>query len=116
MPPVVAVVCRFASPGPVLAKRSPHLFSEAFVDRDETAKVCRIADMIERHLKSHPAAADTVEGVWRYWVPSRERASLESVELALALLKRMGRAMDRTLPDGRVIYLLAGSPRKRGDR
>jgi hypothetical protein len=85
------------------------------VDRDESAEVCRIADMIERHLKSHPEAADTVEGVWRYWVQSREGASLESVELALTLLTRTGRAMNRTLPDGRVIYLLAGSPREDGD-
>lgn len=66
--------------------------------------------MIERHYQAHPAAADTVEGVWRYWLPAGSGASRDDVERALALLVRDGSAERRALPDGGVIFVAAARP------
>jgi hypothetical protein len=85
------------------------------VGQDETAEVRQVADMIEQHFQLHPTAADTAEGVWRYWGPAAAGASREMVERALALLARAGRVLDRELPDGGVIYVHAGSPRGAGE-
>lgn len=76
---------------------------------DETAEVYRIAAMIQRHHHLHPAAADTAEGVWRYWGPADAGASLEVVERALALLVHTGAVRERKLPDGGAIYVMAAS-------
>jgi len=81
------------------------------LDPVETDDVRRIAAMIERHYEEHPAAADTVEGVWRYWLPPAAGASRDLVERALELLMRRGSVGRRSLPDGGVIYVLASPVR-----
>jgi hypothetical protein len=72
-----------------------------------------IADEIERYIAEHPEAADTAEGIERWWLPPRlsERAAL--VAESLDGLVALGVIASLTLPDGRVLYM---SPRSSARR
>ena len=51
----------------------------------------RIAQLIRQYLTEHPRAADTAEGIQRWWiVPTFGEVSLWSVEQALIQLEREG--------------------------
>lgn len=51
----------------------------------------RVADIIRRYLTEHPRAADTAEGIQRWWiVPTFGEVSLWSVEQALIQLEGEG--------------------------
>jgi hypothetical protein len=68
----------------------------------------KVVDAIHRYLTSHPDAADSAEGVARWWLPSLNvAASVPEVEAALEQLLTLGLARKRTLADGRVIYRAA---------
>jgi hypothetical protein len=41
-----------------------------------------VASEIQGYIESHPAAADTIEGVMQWWLPTGD-ASLDAVETAL---------------------------------
>lgn len=58
---------------------------------------------IRRYCAAHPKAADTVEGVRRWWLADLA-CSLEEVEQALATLVDKGELVERNLADGRVLY------------
>jgi hypothetical protein len=65
------------------------------------------------YLASRPLAADSVEGVARWWLkPARAGVSLGQVERALGLLVSRGRMRRLSLEDGTVLY----SPLLPGDR
>lgn len=65
-----------------------------------------IASQIDRYLKSHPNAADSAEGILRWWLArQRYEESIQKVEQALALLLRQGAVSKRTLVDGKVLYV-----------
>ena len=50
-----------------------------------------IAELIRRYLTEHPQAADTAEGIQRWWIaPTCGEVSLWSVEQALAQLEGEG--------------------------
>lgn len=50
-----------------------------------------MAELIRRYLGEHPLAADTAEGIQRWWIaPTHGEVSLASVELALAQLEGEG--------------------------
>jgi hypothetical protein len=69
-----------------------------------------VVDAIHRYLRSHPDAADSAEGVARWWLPSMNvAASVPEVEAALEHLLTLGLVRKRTLADGRVIYRAASS-------
>ena len=59
---------------------------------------------IRRYCASHPKAADTSEGVRRWWLANLA-CSIDDVELALAKLVERGELMERALADGRVLYV-----------
>lgn len=64
-----------------------------------------VVQAIERHLASHRHAADSAEGVARWWLGSLvPPPRLEEVEEALALLAAQGRLRHRSLPDGTLLY------------
>jgi hypothetical protein len=68
----------------------------------------KVVDAIHRYLTSHPDAADSAEGVARWWLPSLNvAASVPEVEAALEQLLTLGLARKRALADGRVIYRAA---------
>jgi hypothetical protein len=51
----------------------------------------RVAELIRRYLTEHPRAADTAEGIQRWWIaPTFGEVSLQSVEQALAQLEGEG--------------------------
>ncbi len=50
-----------------------------------------VAELIRRYLGEHPRAADTAEGIQRWWIaPAHGEVSLRSVEQALAELEGDG--------------------------
>jgi hypothetical protein len=69
-----------------------------------------VVDAIHRYFTAHPDAADSAEGVARWWLPSMNiAASVPEVEAALEQLLTLGFVRKRTLTDGRVIYRAASS-------
>jgi hypothetical protein len=57
------------------------------------------------YLASHPLAADSAEGVARWWLgPARASVTQEQVDRALELLVLRGRMRHLTLTDGTVLY------------
>lgn len=64
-----------------------------------------VVQAIERHLAVHPNAADSADGIARWWlgslVPPPPR---EEVQRALGLLEAAGRMRSRSLPDGTLLY------------
>jgi len=81
-----------------LARRS------ADMTRDDT-RVRHIAGEIERYIGLHPDAADSVEGIRRWWLPATiEEASVQCVERALEGLITAGVLTWRALPDGKILY------------
>jgi phage host-nuclease inhibitor protein Gam len=62
-----------------------------------------LEDALERYCSVHPNAADTVDGVRRWWL--RDPAvALDDVEAALEALVKRGLLDVRRLPGGIVIY------------
>lgn len=65
----------------------------------------KLIEAIEAHLASNPLAADSADGVARWWLAAHEVvASLQEVETALATLVRLGRLRRVTLADGNTLY------------
>ncbi len=63
-----------------------------------------LARGIERYLKNHPNAADSLEGIQRWWLRHRYAEDTLQVERALELLIAEGIVVKRILPDGRAVY------------
>jgi hypothetical protein len=67
--------------------------------------VAAIAERILEYLRAHPHAADTSEGIARWWLSDMTPAvSPERVELALRVLAELGQVEACTLPSGAVVY------------
>lgn len=68
-------------------------------------EIAQVAQDIERYLVLHPNAADTLEGIARWWL-QRQRFidSLERVNDALEVLIRRGMVKKITSADGNKIY------------
>ncbi|WP_313341560.1 hypothetical protein [Stenotrophomonas sp.] len=67
-----------------------------------------VADTVLAYLRAHPEAADTLQGIVRWWLP-QQRYNRESgrIEAVLMLLAERGRLQVRLLPDGQVLYALS---------
>jgi hypothetical protein len=63
-----------------------------------------LARELETYVSSHPSAADTVEGIARWWLARKEQPSLSRVEAALDQLVRRSVIARFPLPDGRFVY------------
>jgi hypothetical protein len=84
--------------------------------RDGPKLVRIIATRIERYLARHPHAADSAEGILRWWLGRlAAQVSAADVESALDLLVRRGVAACRTLPDGRSVFARAAPPARQGE-
>lgn len=69
-----------------------------------------VVDAIHRYLTNHPDAADSADGIARWWLPSMNVvANVLEVEAALEQLLTLGLVRKQTLADGRVIYRAAAS-------
>jgi len=72
---------------------------------DEDRVIGAITRVILDYLTMHPDAADSAEGIQRWWVlPQLGEEPLALVEVALRRLARAGKARRVVLEDGRVVY------------
>jgi hypothetical protein len=68
-------------------------------------KVLQIAARLRQYCADHPSAADTLEGVQRWWLgDTLPDAHSDEVEDALLLLVADSVIEQRTLADGTVLY------------
>lgn len=78
-------------------------------DTDADAEVEGIARELEQYVSLRPTAADTPDGIARWWLDRREQPALNRVEAALELLVARGVLVRRLLPGGKFVY--TGAPR-----
>ena len=71
------------------------------------AEVEGIARELEQYISLHPTAADTADGIARWWLDGPEQPALSSVEAALESLVTRGVLSRSVLPDRRAIYARA---------
>lgn len=83
-------------------------------DQREIALLC---DEIDAYLRRRPSAADTLEGIVRWWLArDRTERSRDAVQRALDLLVARHRVKRTVNADGQVIYARADEPRHPGPR
>jgi hypothetical protein len=71
----------------------------------DNEEVQALARGIERYLEKHPNAADSLEGIQRWWLIRHHYAEdTLQVERALERLIAEGIVVKRILPDGRAVY------------
>lgn len=65
----------------------------------------RLCTAIQRHLESHPAAADTIDGIVNCWLPSLGfEDAADHIEEAIEKLVAARWLRPVSLPDGNVLY------------
>jgi hypothetical protein len=73
-----------------------------------------VAADILRYLRSHPDAADTAEGIARWWLGGRRyEDNLARVLEAMPALVAEGLVEKQTLPDGAEVYRAGRAKRSR---
>jgi hypothetical protein len=87
-------------------RRTPQVQKENDVSRDHEAEiVSAIARAIHRYVIAYPDAADTIEGIHRWWLtPPLHEEPEAYVEEAVAYLVANGTLRQTSLEDGRVIF------------
>ena len=63
-----------------------------------------VVDAILRYLDKHPHAADTSEGIAKWWVPMNSHADIDTVRSALARLESQGVVSRRMNADRHVVF------------
>lgn len=67
-----------------------------------------LAKEIEAYLLAHPEAADTIEGIAKWWLARRRyQETRQEVQKALEFLVGKGAVVRNRLSDGRFIYAYA---------
>jgi hypothetical protein len=98
---------------PVLARNmhcNPVALCGARVVATDGTQIVVIAKMIERYVREHPRAADTAEGIGRWWLTrQRYEESLELVQSAIDFLVESGRLTRIQLVDGTIVYAAPAS-------
>lgn len=67
-------------------------------------EVQKIVDQIEFYLKNHPNAADTTEGISKWWLPSGEEVSSLLVQQAIDYLISNSIVKSSTNINGNKVY------------
>ncbi len=68
-------------------------------------EIGRLIQEIEQYLLTHPNAADTIEGIAKWWLQQqRYMDSVECIHNALDVLIERGLVKKRTNADGKNIY------------
>jgi len=69
----------------------------------------RVTRAIQDYFASHPDAADSAEGIARWWLVGEGVVATEDeVRAALGMLVERGLVLPQRMPDGRLIYAWAG--------
>ncbi len=80
------------------------------------AMIASLARQILVYLDSHPAAADSLDGIGRWWLAdSIQNTHFDALRQAMDDLVDRGLVQARRTPDGEVIYFRA-APRDGGDQ
>lgn len=80
---------------------------------DDEAQVEAVAVAILEHLRTHPLAADSVDGVARWWLgPAQAQVTVQQVERALELLVARHLMRRLRLMDGTYLYSQAPPTRQ----
>lgn len=75
------------------------------MDQDIDKNVLAVAKEIQSYLDKHPNAADSAEGVMRWWLSQqRFEESMQIVQAALELLVSKGNVDRAVTPGGRAVY------------
>lgn len=81
------------------------------VDEKPDERISKIAAEIVHYLTAHDNAADTLEGVTRWWIArQRIEESQQQVQKALEFLCEQGMVKSLSLPDGELLYSLNKGP------
>jgi hypothetical protein len=64
-----------------------------------------IAQELELYVSRHPAAADTIAGIARWWLARPVQPAIGDVQLAVDRLVSRRVLVRRTLPDGNCVYM-----------
>ena len=82
---------------------------------DDDDAVRTIAVTLFDYIARHPDAADSLEGIRRWWLPGHTAVCAAAVEAALERLVREGELTRQPLPGGGALYARrrAGMPRLR---
>ncbi|WP_300317809.1 helix-turn-helix domain-containing protein [Accumulibacter sp.] len=67
-------------------------------------RLTEVVDAILRYLHSHPEAADTVDGICEWWLPTHWRVDRQRVEAALGRMEVQGLVRRRENADHHVLY------------
>lgn len=79
----------------------------------EAGLVDEVVSAILSHLRDHPLAADSIEGVARWWLgPALANVRIDQVERALDLLVSRHALRRLVLLDGSVLYAQAPTTRQ----
>jgi len=69
-----------------------------------------IVEAVRLYLARNPDAADSPEGILRWWMPKElQRVPVDVLRQALELLVASGEVHNRTLPDGTSLYIRANA-------
>lgn len=72
---------------------------------DDEQAVAEVAEIIKRYLDTYPNAADSIEGIARWWLGrQRFEERLKAVEQALEYLVAKGEVARTVAADGKAIY------------
>lgn len=87
-------------------------------DPGDEHEIARIAAELRAYLEQNEGAADTLDGIVRWWWQlQRYRVISQQVERALTLLEAQGVVGTRRLADGKILYFLSReAPRNKGNR
>lgn len=89
--------------------RAPDTVCDDSVDDERQEAIRIVADEIRAYLESNPNAADSLEGVARWWHGrKRYEESRETVRAALEFLQQEGTVRSRQIALGETIYYRSG--------
>lgn len=72
---------------------------------EEIINAMHVAHEIEKYLQHRPNAADTLEGITKWWVSQiRVEEAVEVITKALEILERQGMVTKTVTVDGKEIY------------
>ena len=84
------------------------MITDSHVKRESADReVERIARDLEHYVSLHPTAADTPEGIARWWLPHSGEPALSVVEAAIEVLVQRHVLERRPLPGGTFIFAAA---------
>lgn len=80
----------------------------------DAGDITRVCDAIVYYLQRNPGAADTVDGIMRWWLPEQYQATeRKTVEEALNRLVVRKLVKRRVLPEGTILCAGAAPPERK---